>query len=132
MILFLKKFWLSILTIITIFILCLIDTEQLPEPPVISFDKIVHVLMFAGLSGILFFDNTSYLKFPISKPRIFLYIFLFPIAIGGLIEIMQEYFTTSRSGDWFDFLFDIAGGFIGWGIALLINQRYLLKDKKVI
>ena len=86
-----------------------------------NFDKLVHTLLFLALSGVLFFDNTSYLRLPISKMRILFASFLFPVAIGGLIEILQAYLTTTRSGDWFDFIFDGLGAFLGLGIALLIN-----------
>lgn len=124
----LKKYWLSIVVIIIIFIACFINTSALPAPPVLNFDKIVHSILFLGLAGVLFFDNTCYLRFPISKTRIFLSAFILPVALGGIIEIMQEYLTTTRSGDWFDFLFDGIGGLIGWGVALLINHYLVLKN----
>ena len=98
------------------------DTTPLPTPPVRDFDKWVHVIMFLSLSGVIFFDNTRYLRFPISKRRIFLSTFLFTIALGGLIEIIQEYFFITRSGDRYDFLFDVIGAFWGCGIALMINR----------
>ena len=129
MILFLKKYLLSTLVILVIFILCFINAEPLPAPPVIDFDKIVHTILFLGLSGVLFFDSTGYLRFPISKIRIFLSSFILPVTIGGLVEILQAFATKTRSGDWFDFLFDVIGAFLGWGIALLINHRYLLRKK---
>ena len=119
----LKKYWLSITVIIIIFVGCFMNTAPLPAPPVINFDKIVHSILFLGLAGVLFFDSTRYLRSSMSKIRIFLLIFLFPVAIGGFIEIIQEYFTKTRSGDWYDFLFDVIGALIGWGIALLINSR---------
>lgn len=127
MIILLKKYWLSILVLLIIFILCFMNTASLPASPVRNFDKVVHVLMFLGLSGVIFFDNTNYLRVPISKMRIFFSSFFFPVIIGGLIEIMQAYLTTYRSGDWFDFLFDIVGASLGSGIALLINHKLLLK-----
>ena len=130
MIVFLKKYWLSTLFLLAIFILCFINTTSLPAPPTLNFDKIVHAILFLGLSGVIFFDNTGYLRFPISKVRIFLTSFLFPVAIGGLIEILQSYLTKTRSGDWFDFLFDGIGAFFGWGIALLINRYFLLRKKR--
>jgi VanZ family protein len=105
------------------------DTTPLPSPPMINFDKLVHTVMFLGLSGVIFFDNTNYLRNPISKKRIFWSIFLFPVILGGLIEIIQEYFTATRSGDWFDFLFNILGSLLGMGIALLINRYYLMRKK---
>jgi VanZ family protein len=87
--------------------------------------------MFLGLSGVIFFDSTGYLRFPISKMRIFLGIFLFPVALSGLIEILQEYLTIARSGDWFDFWFDVIGAVCGSGIALLINRYYLERKQKI-
>lgn len=122
MIILLKKYWLSLLFLLIIFILCFMNTVSLPAPPVRNADKLVHALMFLGLSGVVFFDNTNHLQFSISKRRIFLGTFLFPTVIGGLIEIMQSYLTTNRSGDWFDFFCDGIGAFFGLGIALLINR----------
>ena len=124
---FLKKYWLSTLVVVIIFILCFMNTTSLPAPPVHDFDKFVHTLMFLGLSGVVFFENTSYLRYPITTRRIFWSAFVFPIALGGLIEIMQAYLTTTRSGDWFDFLFDVFAGIIGMGIALAINHYFLRK-----
>ena len=89
----------------------------------------VHTVLFLGLAGVIFFDNTRYLKYSISKVRNFLGTFLFPVAIGGLIEILQAYLTTSRSGDWFDFLFDGIGALLGLGITSLINH-YLSRNPK--
>ena len=125
MIMLLKKYWLSILAILIIFVLCFINTAAFVQlPPVRNFDKFVHFILFLGLSGVIFFDNTSYLRYSISKVRISLGSFYIPTAIGGLIEIMQSVLTRSRTGDWFDFLCDGIGAIIGMGIALIIN-RYL-------
>ena len=127
MIIFLKKYYLSLLIVIIITILCLIDTTPLPNPHIVNFDKLVHVIMFLGVSGVIFFDNTSYLKFPINKRRILFGSFLFPAVFAGLIEIMQEYLTSTRFGDWFDFFFGVIGTFFGWIISFNINSYYLLK-----
>ena len=123
----LKKYWLTVLVLLIIFILCFMNTTPIPVPPIHDFDKWVHALMFLGLSGVVFFDNTGHLRFPISNMRIFSGTFLFPVVIGGLIEIMQAFFTVARTGDWFDFLFNSLGAFFGLGIALLINRCFLRK-----
>ena len=130
MIAFLKKYWISTIVILAILVLCFMDTTPLPAPPILNFDKLVHVIMFMGISGVIFFDNTYYLRLPISKKRIFWSALLFPIVLGGLIEVLQEYLTPTRSGDWFDFLFDVVGAFLGWRIILLINHWLLLRKKK--
>ncbi|KAA6302681.1 MAG: hypothetical protein EZS26_001188 [Candidatus Ordinivivax streblomastigis] len=79
--------------------------------------------MFLGLSGTVFFDNTAYLKRKTGAVRIALGSFLFPVVLSGLIEIMQEYLTATRSGDWMDFLFDVIGALLGSLICRSIDRR---------
>lgn len=122
MIRFVKKYFLSISVILLILILSFMSAEQLPESPEDNFDKVVHIFMYLGLSGIIFFDETNYFRHSISRKWIFYSILIFPITFGGIIELMQEYFTTTRTGDWFDFLFNVIGSFFGWVGALLINR----------
>jgi hypothetical protein len=87
------------------------------------FDKLVHALMFLGVSGTVFFDNTRYFRRATNLQRIFAGSFLFPVFFGGIIEIGQEYATSYRSGDWMDFLFDVMGVAAGFLICLLINRH---------
>lgn len=42
----------------------------------------------------------------------------FGIIYGGLIELCQAYFTIDRTGDWFDFIANSIGGYIGMQIFL--------------
>ncbi|MDR0427103.1 MAG: VanZ family protein [Dysgonamonadaceae bacterium] len=104
------------------------NTEPLPEISVTNFDKLVHFLMFGGLSGGVFFENTAYLKNKISYQRIVWGSFFFPIVFGGLIEIIQEYQSPYRSGDWMDFLYDAIGVLVSLAICFKINTR--LKEKR--
>jgi VanZ family protein len=126
----LKKYRFSIALCALILILCFIDTAELPDAPMTNFDKLVHLLMFMGLGGVVFFDNTNYLRQPVSRQRIFRSSFLFPTMFSGAIEIMQEYWTTTRTGDWMDFLFDTIGAFIGLAGCVLINHRLRTKERK--
>jgi VanZ family protein len=109
-----------------------VDTAPLPEAPMTDFDKLIHLIMFMGLSGAAFFDNTHYLKKKISFRRIFFGSFLFPTLFGGTIEVIQEHFTVSRTGDWMDFLFDGIGAFCGILICWLINFRLSSTNKNPI
>lgn len=128
MIALLKKYWVSILFVAAIFILCFMNTTPLPSPPVLNFDKYVHSLLFLSLSGVVFFDNTSYFRQRVSNVRIFLSSFFFPVLLGGTIEIMQALLTTTRSGDWMDFLFDGIGALGGFVICWIINRKFLKKN----
>lgn len=126
---FLAKHWISIPICLVILYLCFMNTQSLPEVHVSNIDKFVHAIMFLGLSGVIYFENSFYLKKKISLRTIIIYSFLFPTVYGGLIEIGQEYFSSFRTGDWIDFLFDIIGISLGILICLLINKQLLFRTK---
>ncbi|MDR2683520.1 MAG: VanZ family protein [Dysgonamonadaceae bacterium] len=117
------RFWITLTTCIVILVLCFINVEMAPAAPMTNFDKLAHAVMFAGLSGVVFFDNTRYLRRAIRFRRIFSGSFLFPVVFGGLIEIVQGYATPHRSGDWMDFLFDAMGVGVGLLSCWRINRR---------
>ena len=120
----LKKYWLSILVISVILVLCFINPSEIPvEAPVKNFDKGVHFLMLGGLAGIIFFDNSFYFRRRVSGKSIFWGSLVFPIVFGGLIEIGQADLTTTRTGDWVDFWADITGVVVAYLICLIINRR---------
>lgn len=48
---------------------------------------------------------------------------LFPILLGGVIEILQEMFFKPRSADWFDWFADILGVALAWLIMLFFFKR---------
>ena len=124
---FIQKFWISSALCIAILVLCFMKTDALPKSPMTNFDKLVHALMFMGLSGAIFFDNTRYLRQAVGWQRIFWGSFLFPVLIGGLVEIIQT-FLSYRSGDWWDFFWDVIGAMTGFLICLAIN-RWLKRRK---
>ncbi|GHV10002.1 membrane protein [Bacteroidia bacterium] len=118
----LKKYGLSGLLCIVILILCLMNTQDFPEAPMSNFDKLVHTILFLAVSGVVFFDNTARLKIKISERRLFLGSLIFPIVFSGLIEILQEYCTLYRTGDWMDWVFDSVGAATGWIICWALNR----------
>lgn len=126
---FLRQYWITMLLLVAITVLCFMDTTPLPEAPMTDFDKLIHFLMFAVVSGTIFFENSHYFKHPVSSRRIVLGSFLFPIIFSGLIEIGQEYLTPYRSGDWMDFLYDCIGAAVGYVVCLVINRRITSKTE---
>lgn len=120
---FFKKYWISILLSLIIIVLCFMSTEPMPRAPMNNFDKLVHFLMFLGLAGTVFFENTYYFRKKITYQRIIWGSFFFPTIFSGLIELMQEYVSPYRTGDWMDFLYDAIGAFVGIAICLRINKN---------
>lgn len=124
----LKQYRISLLFIAVILALCFVNPPEVPDKLCMTdFDKLIHFLMFSGLSGSIFFDGSFHLRQKVSSRMVFGGTFLFPVAFSGGIEIAQEYLTTVRSGDWADFLFDVTGICCGYLVGLLINRK--LKTK---
>ena len=78
-----------------------------------GFDKLVHLGFFYVLTVLLFFGkiryqhNYSFSIFTIFK------IILITAFIGGSIEILQLLFFNYRSAEWWDFICDMIGVFMG-------------------
>jgi len=78
-------------------------------------DKLVHLFMYAGFTTILIFDFRQFSRKRNTNITDFTFwCLIFPIFIGGAIEIIQPAYFAPRTGSWFDFAFDIAGVLIGW------------------
>lgn len=123
----LKKYRISLLYITLILVLCFMNPPEVPDQLMTDFDKTVHLLMFLGLSGVIFFDGSFHLKQKVSGKSIFGGSFLFPVVFSGGIETAQEHLTATRSGDWMDFLFDVIGVCCGCLVCWLINRKPEIK-----
>ncbi|MDR2621278.1 MAG: VanZ family protein [Dysgonamonadaceae bacterium] len=122
----LKKYWISIVFVAVILTLCFVNPPEFPvKIPMTNLDKLVHFLMFMGLSGVVFYDNSFRFKQKVTGWLFLGGSFLFPIAFSGGIEIAQEYLTATRSGDWMDFLCDMLGVSCGCLVCWLINRRII-------
>lgn len=71
-------------------------------------DKVAHFLMYAGLSGVMWLEH--YLSHSrIMYLHMLVMSFLIPVLFSGVMELMQSRLTTHRSGDLYDFIFNVAG-----------------------
>jgi VanZ family protein len=118
------RYWES--TIITLGILYLSFAPPSTFQRVPSFpyeDKLVHLLLYAGLTCMLVYDFWKYAKRNNTNRLAFLLICLvFPIFLGGAVEILQPIYFAPRTAEWLDWFSDIAGVLIGWQ-----NMRFLKK-----
>lgn len=116
----------SILVALAIIILSTIpvpEVKPLEEVPLI--DKWVHFLMYAALSASMWLDR-KLLRLPISASY-FILMLLLPSLLGGLLELVQAYLTTCRSGEWLDAVADAIGAVIGTVVCYFIK---LIWEKK--
>jgi len=119
---FVKKYPLSLLCLALIGILSF--TPFFPETPfdeVAFIDKWTHLVMYGGTTSVIWFE---YLRshHRLNPQRLILWAFIGMIALGGIVELMQAYCTTTRSGEWLDFWADSLGVVIGNIIGLLMAK----------
>jgi len=119
----------ALISLVIFYLCCLISTDNIPDVEIewiIPVDKVVHFLMYFGLSGATAINYIYIKKGFVDIRKLLLGAFLLPIFYGGLIEIVQHYYFPPRAGDWFDFLADMLGSLSALPFALLF-KNYLLK-----
>ena len=123
--LFIRKYPVSILLFIIIWILSL--TPFFPETPLddVKFiDKWTHLVMYGGTCSVLWIEYMRSHKTTGSAVKLFLLAWLAPILMSGLLELLQAYATTTRSGEWLDFAANSLGVTLGAAVGLLLMKIY--------
>lgn len=122
---------LSALCGLLIFALCVIQIPQQEDPITIPyFDKIVHFLMYFVFSWLFLYENFHSNIAKKKKPiKIYLITIFLSLIIGGIIEIIQSDFTTYRSGNIFDWYFDMAGSITAIAIAELFRRASQVRGR---
>ena len=83
--------------------------------------------MYGGMSGML------WLEFFRNHPQrmvvwhAWIGAVLCPILFSGAVELLQEYATDYRGGDWLDFLANTTGVLLATGIAWLVLRPWMLR-----
>jgi len=116
----LKKNMFSILLALLIMYLSLTPSSTFDKVPVINipdFDKIVHFIMYFTLTSVIIFENRKRIK----DKWILILISLIPVCFGILMEILQSLLTTSRTGSFYDIVFNCMGVLCSVLICLYIK-----------
>ena len=122
----LTKYPFSCIIVIGTWILCFMTIPETPLSSVRFIDKWTHSLIYLvlGISiSLEYLRNTKH-----ASPKfIVVWVWLIPIIMGGLIEVLQSYCTNgNRSGEWLDFFADAIGSTIAVLIGILL-VRYRAK-----
>lgn len=113
-------------TLVTAFIVTL-STIPIPEHPPLGdvplMDKWVHMVMYGGLVFVMWIDHVVRNKRTFSwKARGIM--LLYSIALGGVMELVQAYLTTCRSGEWLDFEADAIGAAVSVLLCKYLNKLW--------
>lgn len=136
---FFRLYGLTIVVSLFIMYTCMMPSDNMPNtgwladflhlPMCIreNIDKVVHFVYFMILSlaaGSDFYrQRTDY-----GTKKMFMVTLLYPALLGALIEVMQEYLTTTRSGDIIDLLFDIFGAIVGYFIGKILIPKVVKRE----
>lgn len=124
MLAFCKRYPYSWLVTVAIVLLSLLPIGAVEIAGNVPFaDKWTHMVMYATLTLVIWLEHIRHSTQP--SPRFLaLWAILFPIALGGLLELLQAYATTYRSGEWMDWAADSIGTLLAIPIALLLTKVF--------
>lgn len=122
---FIKGYPLSLTVVAVVLFLSLFKPPHTGLDTVSNLDKLVHVGMYSGVSGLFWFEFLKLYRERIAVfRRGFVQAVFFPLLLSGGLELAQEYCTTYRGGDWFDFMANAVGVAIGTTVAYFFIRPY--------
>lgn len=129
---YIKKYPLSLLVIAVVVYLSFFkpptDTSLKKIPHI---DKIVHFGMYFGMSGMLWVEFLrNHRKNDSPVIRAWVGAFLCPVLFSGIVELLQEYCTSYRGGDWLDFAANSTGALLASLIAYYIVRPKIRQSFK--
>ena len=121
-----RRYKYSVLVALAIIILSTIPIPEVkPLEGVPLIDKWVHFVMYASLSIAMWIDQKN--AHQLLSPTFYLLMIVLPSCLGGILELVQAYLTTCRSGEWLDVIADTIGAVIGtvgcFIIGLIWNRK---------
>ncbi|MCQ2066642.1 MAG: hypothetical protein MJY65_03170 [Bacteroidaceae bacterium] len=117
----------TILLTAVIIYLSLFNPSEVGLDDINVWDKLAHSAMYAGLSSVIWLEYQ--LNNHVIRMRdAVLFMFLCPIILGGMLELIQEHCTEVRSGEWADFLANSIGVAAAVPIGLLVERPILRRS----
>lgn len=130
MLYYLKKYPISLTVIAIVIYLSFFKPPTMEITKIPNMDKLVHLCMYGGVSGMLWIEFLrNHRKYDEVMWHAWIGAVLCPILMGGAIELLQEYCTTYRGGDWLDFLANSTGVVLATLFAYLVLRPWMLRKK---
>ena len=127
---FMTTYPLSLLVIVLVLFLSLVQMPGSEAAPFVPYaDKIVHIVLYLVLSGMLwaeFLRGACKKKSPVWHAWIGAC--LCPVLFGGLVELLQSWCTRTRTASWWDFWADVLGVTVASIAGWLFYRRRMKRD----
>lgn len=132
MLYYLKKYPISLTVIAIVIYLSFFKPPTTEISKIPNMDKLLHLCMYGGVSGILWIEFLhNHRKYDEVMWHAWIGAVFCPILMGGAVELLQEYCTSYRGGDWFDFLANSTGVVLATLFAYFVLRPWMLRNKKV-
>jgi len=127
----LKYYWPAILWALFILILCSIKLGEVAESPLFfaGFDKLVHCGLFFVMMVFITASYTRKHTRAVLSVKAIAILTVITIGYGGMIELLQKYFFSWRSGDWNDLFADTIGVLMA-AFSIFIMLKAISYEKK--
>ncbi|RTL11303.1 MAG: hypothetical protein EKK56_08800 [Flavobacteriaceae bacterium] len=115
-----KFFWLALIWTFVITVASLVSVNSFSKIKSVGNDKMVHFLFylfFVIFWGLVKRQNDSNRKY-------YLFIFFVAMSYGLIIEVLQEILTNTRQADFYDFLANTMGAFVGLIVLLYYKNKF--------
>ena len=127
MLYYIKIYPVSLVVILAVIYLSFFKPPTTGLGTISHLDKVAHLCMSSGMSGRLWMeflwahrrDNTPLWHAWIGA-------FLCPVLFSGVVELLQEYCTTYRGGDWLDFAANATGAVLASLIAYFVLRPRMM------
>lgn len=123
---FVRKYPVSLLVIAAVVYLSFFRPPSTGLETVPYIDKIVHVCMYFGMSGMLWLEFIrAHRRDRAPLWHGWLGALVCPILFSGVVELLQAYCTTYRGGDWLDFAANSLGAVLATLIAQVVRKKVM-------
>ena len=124
-----KKYPFSCVLIAGIWYLSLLfNAPETPLDNVPLVDKWVHMVMYGGTFSVLWIEYIRQHQQPDYK-KLLIWAFIAPIVMSGIIELLQEYCTKTRQGEWTDLLANSIGVVLAAVIGLILLHLHARRNR---
>jgi VanZ family protein len=107
---------------------CLMNSNELKQITIPNFDKVIHVFFHFVFTALWFLFFKKKLENSASYRAMLISIVL-SFFFGIFVELLQQYFTTTRSGDVLDIAANLVGALLAITSVVLLNKFNGIVDK---
>ena len=127
---YIKKYPVSLFIILAVIYLSFFKPPSTEISKIPNIDKVVHICMYFGMSGMLWLEFLrAHRRDHTPVWHAWVGAFVCPVLFSGCVELLQEYCTTYRGGDWMDFAANTTGAVLASLIGYFIVRPRILSKK---